>query len=148
MIPSFTKEGLLPQGIFPAKWEELKLRFGTNQHRINLLEGLKKALINLKAAGCSVVYIDGSFVTDKHYPSDIDCCYSTDGINWNAMDSVFKDFSNKRMAQKLKYSCEFFPSSSLADANGNTYFEFFQIDKSSNFQKGIIELGLVRINDD
>ena len=40
-----------------------------------LFSGLMKALINLAEAGVKKVYIDGSFVTDKDYPKDIDGCW-------------------------------------------------------------------------
>lgn len=148
MIPDITEEGLLPVGIHPTNWAEIENRYGTNFHRKRLLSGLNSALINLKKAGCKKIYIDGSFITDKEIPSDIDCCYEPLNINWLLIDPVFLDFDNLRAAQKAKYSCEFFPSSNKADLIGNTFLTFFQIDKISGNAKGIISLDLENFNND
>ena len=60
-------------------------------------------------AGCRTVYIDGSFVTSKSEPGDYDACWDIDGVNVEALDLVFLDFSGRRAAQKRKYFGEFFP---------------------------------------
>ena len=52
------------------------------------------------------------------------------------------DLNDKRAAQKAKYKGEFFPSNAIADAIGQTFLEFFQIDKASRKQKGIILVSL------
>lgn len=67
------------------------------------------ALAALNRAGCSRVYIDGSFVTVKREPGDYDACWDIDGVNVEALDSVFLDFSKGRAAQKRKYFGEFSP---------------------------------------
>ena len=48
------------------------------------------------------MYIDGSFVTVKLEPRDYDACWDIDGVNVEALDSVFLDFSKGRRAQKRK----------------------------------------------
>lgn len=68
MIPNLKKSGLLPTGIHPATWDELIEKFGLNDHRLKLLEGLKQGLNLLLQYGCTEVYIDGSFVTSKPFP--------------------------------------------------------------------------------
>ena len=72
MIPGFQPDGLLPPGLHPATWDEFSQRYGWTEHRHRLLAGIKRALAALKAAGCKRVYIDGSFVTAKSAPNDID----------------------------------------------------------------------------
>jgi hypothetical protein len=72
MIPMFESTGNLPPGIYWATWEEIVKTFGTNEHRISLLTGLKAALNVLQNAGCETVYIDGSFVTNKEEPADFE----------------------------------------------------------------------------
>jgi hypothetical protein len=64
---------------------------------------MRKALMTLRLAGCTTVYMDGSYVTDKSDPSDYDGCWDSAGVNLGLLDPVFKDFSNGRAAQKLKY---------------------------------------------
>ncbi len=68
MIPKFNTQGNLPKGIHFCTWEEFIARFGITPHRLSLISGLKMAIISLKNAGCSVIYVDGSFVTSKLIP--------------------------------------------------------------------------------
>lgn len=72
MIPKFNRDGRLPVGIHWATWQEIESRFGFSERRRQLLLGLRSALRTLRTAGCSKVYIDGSFVTMKHEPGDYD----------------------------------------------------------------------------
>jgi len=148
MIPSLTTNGLLPKGIHKTSWTELVDRFGITNRRESLLIGLRKALRNLKESGCKNVYIDGSFVTCKHSPNDIDCCWDTSNVDFSKLDPVFLDFSSLRAAQKAKYSCEFFPSNISATHNGEPYLSFFQKDKNTGDPKGLLVLNLEEFDND
>ena len=106
-----------------------------------LLNGLNNGIYNLKNAGCKEIFIDGSFVTEKEFPNDYDCCWEVTGVDPNKLDPILLNFEDKRMMQKLKYRGEFFPSNMRAIA-GKTYLEFFQIDKLTGSPKGIISLKL------
>jgi len=99
---------------------------------------LKEALDLLKSAGCRRVFLDGSFVTDKKLPNDIDVCWDIDGVDPMSLDSVFFDFDNGRAAQKTRFGAEFFPAQ--APQRLKTFLDFFQIDKEHGEPKGIIEL--------
>lgn len=59
------------------------------------------------------------------------------------MDPVFFDFRNNQAFQKARFGGEFFPSSSRVKEVGQTFLEFFQIDKFSGKQKGIIVVGFI-----
>ena len=109
MLPEFNRDGRLPAGIHWATWQEIQSRFGFSSRRQQLLGGLGLALAALNRAGCSRVYIDGSFVTIKREPGDYDACWDVDGVNVEALDSVFLDFSKGRAAQKRKYFGESSP---------------------------------------
>ena len=142
MIPPFDTVGNLPPGIHWVTWEDLAKHFGTSPYRSKLLEGLKRALQSLADAGCQSVYIDGSFVTAKEIPGDFDACWDPVGVDGTRLDPVLLDFTNRRAAQKAKYGGELFPSLALADPAGNTFLEFFQIDKRTGEAKGIIAIDL------
>ena len=87
MIPAFDKRGYLPPGKpYKATWQEFIERFGTSEHRLHLISGLERALLNLKQAGCGLVYVDGSFVTNKNLPGDWDGCWELEGVNINLID--------------------------------------------------------------
>ncbi len=107
-----------------------------------LLSGLRAALENLKSAGCTRAYIDGSFVTDKEYPNDYDACWEEAEVNPYALDPVLLDFSDARAAQKAKYLGELFPAGAIADSHRRTYLDFFQIDRDTENPKGIVSIYL------
>jgi hypothetical protein len=146
MIPPFETDSgeddryQLPPGIHEATWPELVERFGTNQRRREILAGLLRALQALKAAGCQRAYVDGSFVTSKEEPGDFDGCWDHTGVDFDALDPVLLDFDGHREAQKAKFEGELF----IADAPGNRFLEFFQLDRDGR-PKGIIRINLADI---
>lgn len=142
MIPEFNADGLLPRGVHPATLEEVLERFGGNERREQLLTGFVEALRLLRAAGCRRVYIDGSFVTPKERPNDIDACWDIDGVDADALDPVFFDFADGRAAQKARFGAEFFPAQVPEGLTGRAFLEFFQVDRQTGEPKGIIELRL------
>ncbi len=145
MIPEFDEDGLLPPGVHRASWNELNNRFGYNPWRGLLLVGLRAALENLKNAGCLTAYVNGSFVTEKAYPNDYDACWEEIGVNPLALDPVLLIFDHGRAMQKAKYLGELFPAGAIADADGQTYLEFFQSDMDGNTPKGIVAIDLGRL---
>ena len=145
MIPAFDQDGNLPPGIHVATWKELQERFAKTAHRSVLLRRLRRAASILRSVGCTRIYIDGSFVTSKPKPNDVDVAWEPAGVDVAkllALEPVFGDFADQRSAQKAKFSAEFFPSSAAADLAGSTFLEFFQIDKSTSKAKGIIAIDL------
>lgn len=133
---------VLSPGIHGADLSSIESRFASNKWRRDLFSGLVEASKRLAYAGCQHLYLNGSFVTGKPIPGDYDVCWDPHGVDPRLMDTVFWDFRNKRSAQKAKYGGEFFPSSTKADSVGRTFLEFFQLDKFTGEQKGIILVNL------
>lgn len=142
MIPAFDRRGKLPPGIHSADWPEFAERFGGTAHRRLLLAGLKSAALNLQEAGCSLAYVDGSFVTAKPEPGDFDACWGIAGVVPELLDPVLLDFSSGRAAQKAKFRGELFPAELPEGASGRTFLDFFQTDKETGLPKGIVALDL------
>lgn len=144
MLPAFTPSGLLPAGVHPASFDDVVERFGTNAHRRTLLRGFQRAAAALSFAGCRVLYLDGSFVTDVPLPHDYDVCWEMAGVRAADLDPVFLDFGNGRAAQKAKYLGEFFPAHAPATLLPPlaTFLTFFQTDKATGDPKGIVRLNL------
>jgi hypothetical protein len=105
-------------------------------------QGFVSALENLRGAGCTRAYLDGSYVTEKPQPDDFDACWDPTGVNPAFLDPVLLTFDNHRAAQKAKYQGEFFPSTIPADAVGTIFIEFFQVDRFTGAPKGIIAIDL------
>lgn len=116
--------------------------FGASAHRKTLLNGLQRAASSLRAAGCSALFVDGSFVTAKAIPGDFDACWDPRGVDPSMLDPVLLDFTNKRINQKIKYGGELFPSSWVAKGPSRTFLEFFQLDDNTGKAKGIVMLDL------
>ncbi len=139
MIPDFNTFGELPEGVHWADWDEISLRFGRNNHRKNMLDGLKMVLTQLKIAGCKFVYLDGSFVTNKEFPNDFDACWDVTGVDasilFNNIPELF-DFNNGRLNQKMLFYGEFIPY--YPNTTGSySILEFFQYNRNGQ-KKGII----------
>ncbi|MDQ3132289.1 MAG: hypothetical protein M3Q99_16195 [Acidobacteriota bacterium] len=141
MISKFVESGNLPPGIYAATWQEIVDRFGGNVHRRRLLSGLKTALQSLKDAGCQRVYIDGSFVTNKEFPNDFDCCWEEEEVNGDLLDPVLLIFDDGRAAQKAKFLGELFPAN-LPGSIDKTFINFFQQDRDTGEPKGIVSIDL------
>ncbi len=107
-----------------------------------LFTGLKASIEALQRAGCKTVYIDGSFVTGKPEPGDYDACWDPVGVNAKKLDPVLLDFSDSRKNQKDKFEGELFPSSAFANGR-RTFVEYFQKDRHTGKQKGIVRVRLM-----
>jgi hypothetical protein len=142
VIPEFEDAtGNLPPGIHPATWEEVVDRFGLTPWRRQLLEGLRRALDSPESAGCRRAHIDGSFVTRKDIPGDFDGCWEAAGVDPVRLDPVLLEFANLRAAQKAKFLGELFPAEAGADPDGNSFLDFFQMDRDGK-PKGIVAVDL------
>jgi hypothetical protein len=74
MIPPFNDDGYLPPGIHPATLEEIAARFGQESElRRVQMESLNWLVDLARRAGVQKIVVDGSFVTDKLEPNDVDC---------------------------------------------------------------------------
>ena len=75
-IPVLTAEGLLPAGLFDCTLPELQAHFGAfrgSDHRARLFARLEELARVMRLSGLfEALIIDGSFVTAKPTPNDID----------------------------------------------------------------------------
>ena len=142
MIPNFRRNGELPPGVHETTLEEIRERFGFNALRRKLIEGLNAALQNLQMAGVRRVYINGSFITNKAYPADIDGCWDADvQVDKAKLDPVFLDFSSNRRKMKEKFGVDFFISQVTEGNTGVPFAEFFQQNRYGQ-PKGILLINL------
>lgn len=142
-IPDLLPEGFLPPGIHTTTWDKFEEKYSSSMKRRTQLKGMKKALAEFKKAGCSRIYVDGSFVTGKKNPGDFDALYELDELLPDFIDQILIDASSEgRKQQKKYYEGEFFPASEKADPYGNKFLDFFQKDKKTKKPKGIISIEL------
>src|SRR5438552_1466057 len=75
-IPDLNTDGLLPTGLFDCTLEEIRQRFGSfqgSERRPRLFGRLQELVVAMRQSGLfEEALIDGSFVTRKADPNDID----------------------------------------------------------------------------
>jgi hypothetical protein len=126
-IPSLRRDGTLPEGVHFANWQDIVEKFGTNEHRINILNsGLFEALHDLKNAGSQRAWIGGSLVTKKELPNDFDIAYKSFDNQLKKLPILWD-----RGLQKEAYNGEMWPD----DMN------YFRKARSGK-QIGVIEVDL------
>lgn len=73
MIPAFCPDGYLPEGIYLASEAEITFRFGSaSRRRRRLILRLRRWILLARDTHARRLLIEGSFVTAKHEPNDID----------------------------------------------------------------------------
>lgn len=142
MIPDFTNDGLLPPGVHKATLEELREKLGFSRRRMVLINGLEGALALMFGCGVRRVYMDGSFVTDKPRPNDIDGCYDVEpGVDVSSMAPIWPLTHQNRVRSKERFGVEFFPADIIEAGSGQPFLRFFQEDREGN-PKGVVAMEL------
>ena len=118
------ERGNLPPGIHRATWDEIVERYATNERREQLVNGLRAAIESLRTAGCSRVYLDGSFVTDKELPGDFDACWEADGVDADLLDPVLLDcaIAGVRRRRIMAASCSWLTGPPSLAVGGSASF--------------------------
>src|SRR4051794_19742997 len=72
-IPDFRPDGYLPEGLYLATEAEVVFRFGSSSpRRRRLVLRLRRWVELARRTGCRRLFVDGSFVTAKPTPGDVD----------------------------------------------------------------------------
>jgi len=82
-IPDFDENGNLPQGFYKCELSDLEEKFSKNLslRRKNIMNAYKMHLKEIIETELAVDHwIDGSFITIKKYPNDIDLFTEFDGV--------------------------------------------------------------------
>jgi hypothetical protein len=146
-IPPLTDEGYLPAGLHDCTLEEVEDRFGRFQksdRRIRLVEKLARYVEDVRKAGMALaVLIDGSFVTAKPDPGDIDLILVLrPGHNFAADLRPFEynPLSKKRVRQNYRFDL-------LVAVEGSPEYEkyvalFQQVRDEPSLQKGLLRVAV------
>lgn len=139
-IPKLQANGELPKGEHPASLEEVGVIYGSsNDRRKQLMKGLSEAANNLEAAGVKTIWLNGSFVTSKKEPNDIDGCWEyNELVDIGILDPVF--LGNRKQI-KEKYGLDFFIANIIESDSGLPFPQFFQKNRDGDL-KGIVVVKL------
>ncbi len=122
----FSSQGILLPGIHWLTWQDSEEMFGWNAHRTHLLQGLKRALGDLKVADCQPADIDGSFVTTKERSNDFDACWDRTGVDLHQLlDAPLWTFDRGSAPQKGVSGGELLPPDAQADAANRRILDLF-----------------------
>lgn len=129
----------LPEGEHLASLDEIELAYGSStERRKELMRGLRSASLNMEAAGVKYIWVNGSFVTNKKEPNDIDGCWEYDStVDLEVLDPVFLN----RVKVKEKYGLDFFIANVIEAESGLPFPKFFQKNREGT-TKGIIKVEL------
>nr|DAW30989.1 MAG TPA: hypothetical protein [Caudoviricetes sp.] len=140
-IPNFNSNGILPEGIYEATLEEIKdffCSYGDKERRKNLLNSLCKYIEDVKKHDVEFyICIDGSYVTKKEYPGDLDVLIVYD-FEYN--NKEWKELVCDEVA-KFKYKgLQILPA--FLDSYGEEELIDFAQDVKDNYllRKGIIKV--------
>jgi hypothetical protein len=91
MSLNFNSQGFLHETIL-LSYEEFQYHFGTNSRRMDQINNALPFFRLFHSCGCQTVYIDGSFVSKKKYPGDIDICFDLTPVDKEKISTVFPQF--------------------------------------------------------
>lgn len=136
---------LLPKGIYQTTLEEVKMVFVFNLRRKYLFDGLVDGVTAFSKAGCSRLFLDGSFVTSKEISGDYDTAWDPEGVNINILDPVFYTEFNRKSDQKDKYRGEYLLTTNITTKRSTHMLNLFQtVRESPDKQKGILRIDLIK----
>lgn len=128
MIPALTS-GVLPEGVHSCSFEELAAIFGhigSSDRRARLTGNLDRYLEEARRSGIAVaVVVDGSYVTSKDHPEDIDIVLALrNDLNLaEELRPMEYNVVSKRMARGSMASM-YFPQSTGVRRTGNILRSF------------------------
>ena len=116
---------VLPEGIHESAFREVEDVLIFSERRELLFNGLTQGSKALCSAGCSILYLEGSFVTSKVEPGDYDAVWDTQGVNSKILAPVCKENKPPRLSQKDKFLGEYLPTE-YKDGRSTYMDDFFQ----------------------
>ena len=144
LIPPFNDNGFLPSGLYDTSLSEIRLLLGGTQKRSRLIIGLERYIKFWDSSGfITACIIDGSFVTSKPDPGDVDLLLVADlrFLLSPRFNQLVASHSLDRKFTKEEFDCEGFVV--LNQPALNEWIDYFSHDDRV---EGNVHKGLLRIN--
>lgn len=141
MALEFNSLGYLDQTT-ALTYEEFMVHFGVNSGRMRQLDNAVRFFRIFYQCGCRTVFVDGSFVSTKMYPGDIDLCFDLTKVDKEYVKMMYPDLFDPDEIDRIKniLQCHVF----TFDEEDYFMLELFSTDKRDN-PKGMIKLDLKNI---
>ena len=144
MIPDFSENGCLPEGVHSATVEEFRERFSyfdVSDQRLRVYRGLRELLDEARKSGIvRRVILAGSFVTNKAEPNDFDAILVLDPVVVNqTLRPREYNLVSRKMARRA------YGGDVLSAVDGSAalekYLKFFQTNRAGE-PVGVVEIAL------
>lgn len=134
----FDVNGNLPEDIV-LKFVEVEKYFGYNLKRKRLIQNLFETAKKFAEIGCKVMYVNGSFVTSKKTPGDIDVAFDISEVDYLPAKAKYPDLFSDEGQSELKktHGLDAFTFGSYND----DILYVFGKDRKGN-KKGIVKIFL------
>jgi len=146
-IPDLNAQGLLPPGLYDCTLEEVRDKFGRfkgTERRQSLFEKLSAFIHEATQTGMvKSIIIDGSFVTGKDSPADIDLVLEMQLAHNPGTDLRPFEYNvlSKRVVKRL-YGFDLFLAGSESKALAEWVEYFHQVKEQPGIRKGILRMNL------
>jgi hypothetical protein len=141
-IPAFRADGYLPEGLYLASEAEVTFRFGasTPRRRRHALR-LRRWIELVRQIGGKRFLVDGSFVTVKHKPNDIDAVVLLPRDFEVPIEQGIESALELERMLLSRHPEEIFAAEDEAD--WNDWVEFFSRTRQADGRrKGLVEIEL------
>lgn len=142
MIPPFDEQGFLPIGLYDVSLREIRAVLGFTEKRRSLIGGLERYVGLWEHSGfLRYVVIDGSFVTDKPDPNDIDVILAPKpgALVSSRFNDLLKTYCEDDVFTMEAFGIEAFPTASQEDLD--RWIDFFSTNKQGR-SRGLLRLEL------
>ena len=141
-IPDWNEFGVLPEGIHDCEIAEIEERLGFNEHRLALIDGLRQALRWLTTMPpIESLIVDGSFVTDKAVPSDIDAVAMIGNLAERNQREWIRAWQPQHAHLKHANRVDLYPT---VLGQGNNFSAFFQYIRPEEALERGAPIGLLK----
>jgi Family of unknown function (DUF6932) len=147
MIPPFSADGYLPEGVYDGTMDEAAERFGRFQNsdrRSQLWAKFTEFTGEVKAYGLvETVLVDGSFATSKPDPNDIDIVLvlvANYGFSTDLPATVYNLLAQHRVRRRFGFDIVVVKSDSQSLNDAIDFFQ--QVKQRPGLKKGILRIKL------
>lgn len=141
-IPEFRPDGYLPEGLWLASETETIFRFGASTPRRRRLAMRVRRWIELaREVGCRRLLMDGSFVTAKNDPADVDAVVLLPPDFEQQVEQGWEPALELETMLLTRHPEEMFAAED--DSDWDAWVEFFSRTRESDRRrKGLVEIQL------
>jgi hypothetical protein len=141
-IPPLQEDGLLPPGLYVADMNEIEERFGKSTPRRSELFARLHTFVELaRHCGALRMFINGSFVTAKPEPGDVDVVIWLSENYYELLKRADKEAIRLEEMFDTREPAEAF--SVFEELDWNEWIDFFSLVREyPNKRKGLVEVKL------